>query len=919
MGKPEQKRREKNVDSISIFSANTRSLKGKTEELSSETHDYEIVCLTETHIDSSIPDHQIFDYNNKIIYRNDRNIHGGGVLIAINNDLVSSQINIDNTTNTELLFVRVKETLIIGCYYRPQTDKTLATLSIALDTLAQKFPKDHIILVGDMNLPGIDWHKMLTKPLSHDRKLHMDFISMLELQNMKQLVRKPTHIHGNILDLLCSNHPERIKQHSVIYPGLSDHFIVTATVEFALSRMMEATKVVKLYREANKEGFQTDLAKVICELKGMSNVEEMWKLFSSSLKRAIHDHVPTKVVNEWPKNEPVWFNRESRKLVHKQRKLYNRYRADGDPFHQKQYNKARRESKKVLKKIKENYVDKRLCKPLLEGNSKPFYRHLKGAKKSKDQIRLKRPDNSVTEEPFEIATILNKYFHSQFNKYHQLPENTSSLDNNAVPEIQTTGVTKLIRDLKRGKAPGPDGLRKEDLMVDVELTAACLSCIYKKSLEQGKLPAEWKTANVAPIHKSGSKESEKNYRPISLTSIPCKMIEHIILRNLLEKVDKALHHRQHGFRSGLSCETQLCATMHDILSTIDNEVSVHAAVLDFTKAFDRVPHALLIQKLSKIADIDEYLVRWVHNFLTNRTQRVVLDGCRSDPLPVTSGVPQGSVLGPVLFLIYINDLPDCVDCSVGLFADDTLLYQAITNQSDVMKFQQNLNSLSTWTKTWGMDFNLTKSKIIAFKQKLPVPSYTLNGYVLEHTANIRYLGVMLQENLQFDSHIETKISNAKRQLGMVKRALHWAPQKAKLIAYKSLCLPHLEYASAVWDPTSTKATNALEMVQNQATRFISNLKGREGVTDAKEKLGLKPLQERRQSQRLSLLMRILSKEESHPALCSSYDDLMDRPSNFIQTRAQSRGLPTSISCNHTLYHNSFLPRTIRELKEKLHH
>ena len=176
------------------------------------------------------------------------------------------------------------------------------------------------------------------------------------------------------------------------------------------------------------------------------------------------------------------------------------------------------------------------------------------------------------------------------------------------------------------------------------------------------------------------------------------------------------------------------------------------------------------------------------------------------------------------------------------------------------------------------------------------------------------MGVILQADLKFNKYIETKITTARKQLGMIKRALFTAPQRAKLLAYKSLCLPHLEYAAAAWDPNNKSEINDLEMVQNQATRFIADLKGTRGISEAMEKLGIVPLQQRRQQQRMRLLMRILSKEEDHPALVDSYNELINIPTNFIQTRSQSQGLPTRLQTNSSLFYNSFLPKTIRELK-----
>ena len=187
---------------------------------------------------------------------------------------------------------------------------------------------------------------------------------------------------------------------------------------------------------------------------------------------------------------------------------------------------------------------------------------------------------------------------------------------------------------------------------------------------------------MSPLHKKGPADRPNNYKPISLTSIPCKLLEHIVLHHLNIALDKFLYNRQHGFRKGLSCETQLCGTYHDNAWHVDKGDTIHAVVLDFPKAFNKVPHKLLMQKLSNIPIVSTQILKWIHDFLMDRKRKVRIKEKLSYELPVTSGVPQGSVLGPTLFLAYINDLPDHVDCDISLFADDTLIYQVVNNAQD---------------------------------------------------------------------------------------------------------------------------------------------------------------------------------------------------------------------------------------------
>jgi hypothetical protein len=530
-------------------------------------------------------------------------------------------------------------------------------------------------------------------------------------------------------------------------------------------------------------------------------------------------------------------------------------------------------------------------------------------------MTLTMPNGKTTSEHSKCATILNSYFHTQFCKDEQITDLLPLDVRHKKLKISQDGVKTLIINLKDNKSPGPDQIRKCELLIDCDITASCLTHVYQASIDNGKVPTAWKTAHVTPIHKTGPADESSNYRPISLTSIPCKMLEHIVLHYLNTTLDNVLHSRQHGFRSGLSCETQLCSTYHDLANSVNNSSCTHAVALDFKKAFDKVPHRLLMQKIRQIKGIDPQIVNWVQDFLTNRRQSVVLQGTSSSELPVTSGVPQGSVLGPTLFLIYINDLPSVVNCNVSLYADDTLLYSEANSEEDVKRFQADIDAVYMWSTTWKMPFNATKCELIVFGNSTREPQYKLGNTSLPCVKKIKYLGVTLQSDLLFETHITEKLHKASRVLGCIKSTLHGATPKAKQLAYTALCRPILEYADTVWDPPNKTVIHKIEMLQNRAVRFIANLKGRDSVTDARNKLNLHTLEDRRKNHRVSLLMKILSNESQNNALASAYDELVnDRINVSMTTRAAARNQPTSIYASSRLLYNSFLLRTIRDLR-----
>lgn len=904
---------------LKLFLANTRSAKGKAPEITALTNDFDIICLTETHIDDTVPNNCIIEAPDKKVFRRDRTLYGGGVLIAVNDNLKPRELIIDDL-GEEILFIGFEPKTIICCLYRPYVHlKNMNNLRAILESVTEKYPEHILILTGDFNLPGINWNLRQLKHDCQHKQIHSEFLDILNDFMLDQIITEPTHIMGNTLDLLCTNTPGYILQTDIIQPGLSDHYIISATLKPIVQRLSSKTHIaVKKYKEADDEAFHENMQKLSMDLATMEDPNDMWKLFTNQLQQNIEACVPTKEIKRINANQPNWFGTDAEKLISKQRRTYRKYKQTGDPFFLEKYRQERKITKKEVRRMKTSFLVDNICGPLKRGNSKPFFRHLRNKKTgSAPSINLKTNDQQSTDDPAECADLLNNFFQEQFCKNHCI-DGVPPLDSfNDNIEISDDGVEKLIISLGNGKSPGPDGLRKPDLMIDIPTTAACLSHIYRASIKSGKLPDQWKMAYVTPIHKGGDPDQVSNYRPISLTSIPCKMLEHIVLHHINKKLDSYLHHRQHGFRRGLSCDTQLCATFHDLAKSLEQNKTTHAVILDFKKAFDKVPHSLLLQKLRAIPGLDPVLINWIQDFITGRKQRVVLQNSKSRVCSVTSGVPQGSVLGPTLFLVYINDLPDTLTCSVSLYADDTLLYQDVTSDQDSAKFQRNIDAVQKWSQKWMMPFNINKCHAMAFDtgNNNITPAYKLGTTDIPWTTNTRYLGVTLQHDLKFDQHVSKKTDKASKILGAIKHTLHGTPSKCRLLAYVSLCRPVLEYADTLWDPTSRQTIDQIENIQRRAVRFISNLKGRDSVTEERDLLELAPLETRRRNHRVTLLHKILTDEERHSTLSASYDEIVESRANVsMTTRAASRGELMSISATNRVYHNSFLPRTIRDMR-----
>ena len=306
--------------------------------------------------------------------------------------------------------------------------------------------------------------------------------------------------------------------------------------------------------------------------------------------------------------------------------------------------------------------------------------------------------------PKDKADILNRQYHSVFT--HEEPDiSVPDPDGDPYPDMDNItvteeGVGKLLQRSNPRKATGPDMLPPRILKECCEELSPILTIIFNKSLQTGTVSDDWKAANNSAVFKKGQRYDPANYRPVSLTCLCCKILEHIIVSNVMKHVDyyKILSDCQHGFRAR-SCETQPVTLCHDLSSSLDKGIQTDIVVLDFSKAFDRVPHQRLLRKLLHYG-IRGNTHSWIASSLSDCTQRVVVEGSSSDRVPVLSGVPQGSVLGPLLFLLFINDLPDKIASKTRLFADDCIVYRQIKDQSDCKALQEDLNRLAEWETKW---------------------------------------------------------------------------------------------------------------------------------------------------------------------------------------------------------------------------
>lgn len=449
---------------------------------------------------------------------------------------------------------------------------------------------------------------------------------------------------------------------------------------------------------------------------------------------------------------------------------------------------------------------------------------------------LKDKHGNLFTDNHSQCAILNEYFCSVFTREischtvttqdegdssQQGQHQRSEMEMITIDEFE---VMKRLKSLDRNKAAGYD---KIPAILLIELADALykpITLLFTKSISSGEVPSEWKKANVAPLFKKGERCQPGNYRPVSLTSHVCKVLEGIIKDHITKylNTNNSITSSQHGFVKGKSCLTNLLEYLTFVQKCVDNNKPVDVIYLDFQKAFDTVPHMRLVDKL-QANGITGSCLKWIKNWLSGREQRVVIKDSSSEWGRVLSGVPQGSVLGPLLFVIYINDIDRNIVSRLSKFADDTKVYNVVSDIAQYNQIQEDLNKVLAWSESWLMSFNVSKCKVMHLGRQNPRLPYTLNGTGLSITHEERDLGVLIQDDLKVNLQCSEAVKKANKILGCIYRSIDVKSSDVILRLYKSLVRPHLEYCIQAWRPHLQKDIDKLEGVQHRATKMITSL------------------------------------------------------------------------------------------------
>ena len=797
---------------------------------------------------------------------------GRGCALYVKSEIPATLTKLNNDFQ-ECIWCNIKLTgsdnLMIGCVYRSpssNSDNNQKLLEMFLNV--KDLNPSHLLIMGDFNLKEIDWN--INNSRSTEVHIASQFLECVRdcflYQHVKNYTRYRSGFEPSLLDLVFTNEENMIESiNHMSGLGKSDHL----QLEFIFNCYTEITQtlVTKLiFFKGNYTSLSGELARLnwLQEFNGC-DLSASWEKLTEKLSNLIESHIPVSKVSSGSAKKSPYITQRCHEAIRKKHTKWEKYLHCKTNQNYEIYKESRNIVKAEMRRSKYEYEKDLTTK--IKTDSKLFWSYVRSKQKTKGKLgQLETENGTLTNDSLVKAEVLNSYFASVFETEDPgaLPEFIDRDFDEVLSHIEITEtlVEKTIDRLKPSKSQGPDNIHPKLVKECKKSIITPLTMIFKKSLQESVLPSIWKQANVTAIYKKGPRTKPQNYRPISLTSVPCKLMERIIRDHIVEHMTRNdfFSPFQHGFVSGKSCVTQLLEFLDNLTEALDQGDDVDIIYLDFSKAFDKLQHRRLMKKLWGYG-IRGKVYKWIKEFLANRTQQVVVDGQSSSTKPVTSGVPQGSVLGPILFVIYINDLPDVIQCCIRLFADDSKIYWRVSRIEHVEILQSCLNKAVTWADIWEMFFNLLKCHHLHVGKNSMGQIYTMqspDGEVrLETVESEKDLGVIIDSALSFGEHIGSKISIANRNLGLIFKTFTFMDKDMFLNLFKSLVRPHLEYASTVWSPQHKKDMIAIENVQRRATRMLSCLRGKT-YPERLKILGLPSLEYRRERADMVQVYKIMN-------------------------------------------------------------
>lgn len=826
------------MNSLRMYYQNVRGLNTKIRTgIRNRTtlFDYDIYALTETWIQENIESSEIFD-DNYVVHRYDRKLSnefsgGGGVLLAIKRHISAIRMNNwENEIPFENIWLRInsnggKNLYINVIYLRSgfRTEHLNIYLNHISEVILAREPDSDFLIIGDFNLSCINWINMGNHCIASDTEGNnatnlIDTFMLTGIDQRNYLLNK----YGKILDLVISNFNVHIKNASEIICKEDDyHPSLSIRLEFNRIQFMKPIKTWK--RNFTKANFEiiNDRLSIINWNKELDheNINTAVEKFYYIVNNVINNHVP--FTKPRSVDFPKWFSNYLINRIHEKEKYHKLYKRHQTEAYKELFKAKRREVKYEKKKCYFNYFNN--IETLVETNPKSFFAYTKSLKQSNNLPGMMQLKNEQTTNIKDTCNLFAKHFASVYI----IPDG----DNLMLRDVDETFMTansnvieKIIRSFDQNKLNSPDLIPMIFYMNTASNISEALSILFNLSIKTRKFPDKWKESLITPIYKSGEKSNIENYRPVSIISAASKIFERYLFNYIHDKTREFISDSQHGFSIGKSTLTNLMEYSDYLAENMIGGNQVDTIFTDMSKAFDKINHNTLLKKLETYG-LNMGLIRLIESFLKGRVQRVCVHGAKSIEINPTSSVPQGSVLSPLLFVLFINDLPENIKCKILMFADDVKIYNRISGIDDARKLQNDLVELTKWCTINGLSLNTSKCYVMTTTRKLAqnvsLFNYNINGTPLNKVNSFKDLGVIFDSKFTFENQINSLITRSFKILGFLARSLNkFNNIKTYNILYNTYVRSILEYCSPIWSPHYATYIERIERVQRRFTKRI---------------------------------------------------------------------------------------------------
>ena len=935
--------RDHNNRNITISHVNINSITSRCrlDELShfAFLNDIDILCLTETKLDETIHPSlfTLDDYHSPLTKHRNRN--GGGVAIYIRNNLAVKRLPNLETTGVEWVWCLVKvkfTTLLICSMYVPpnlsseQYSLVIAKLSESI-LAAEVYAPDNIIILGDFNAGNTFLDPKFSKhsPLTHyEFALHDEILS----SNLEQLIHQPTRYAesnevANLRDLALVSNVAMV-ENSGVFPSFSriDHIPIFVSLKIEPPSTSKQTIQCWDYRQTDTDKLTRLLMDTDWDSLLDCDVDNATENLTDALLTAAKATIPFKVFTRNSNNKP-WFNLELKCQIRRRDRLFKIAKKRDTPQDWERWRRQRNLTTETNQRLKTLHIQSEVTR-LFEHKRDPRTYHsiLKGliGKKGKHVMPpLISQDGTPITDEYDKATILNEHFANQarLNTHDKdLPQLHSPTHVPHLMEVQVTEqeVLKMLNSLDTNKSAGPDKVPNKLLKMCALLIANPLCKLFNKSLQAGIFPLSWKKACVTPIFKQkGSRSDPTNYRPISLLPNLSKILEKLVFNKIYEHLSEnnLLTEKQSGYRPGHSTHIQLLYLTHQLYSALNENKNFTAIFLDISKYFDKIWHEALIAKCEIQYNLSGSLLVWLKSYLQDRSQVVCVGSAISESKNISAGCPQGSVLGPLLALMYLNDLSKLTENDALFYADDTSLYLSHPQDSQQhrLSLQNDLDMIRQYGTDWAITFNADKTVQQTFTNRRNDQDLELffDGQPLLPVTCHKHLGLHLSTDLHFHEHINSLIRTINSLLGPIYPVARFLPRSVLNEIYVMYIRPHFDYCDIIYDGNLTASDSIrLQTIQNRCARLVTGTLFRTPTNALLNDLGWERLETRRLIHRLLFFHRLYY---NYPPLPSYLTNLL------TNTRHDATGLQlrnahllSVPSIRLTSFRKSYIPATTRQ-------